>query len=368
MTINNTTPEPRGDTLANDEIDLFDLLDDLTANWIWLAASVVLFLLAALAYALLATPTYQTEVVYKPVKESDLLQLNQPRLKDVLGFNDTYLTPKQAFANLRSEALSSNTLREFYDQQLETQTPQQLELIHNPQMTTEQNTLKFIERFSHVDPSTKETDAFLRLKFNVSDALFATQVLNQYSDYVLSKNKDRMQESVTLQIQAQFEQWQMQADQLRTQYFAKKKQRLAELTEAVSIAQKINQQNPVYGAERFAIGSQPPLYMMGVKALSAEIEALNNRADVEQEEAYITGLAEVLWKIKTAESVNINWHSLRFVEQDQNAVIPLSAIQPKKKLIVVIGAVAGFMFGAVLAIAVAAWKRRQQIKLTEQTV
>lgn len=348
---------------ADDEIDLFDLIDDIKENWRWLIGSGVVCVLAALIYALVATPTFQTEIVYKPVKEADLLQLNQPRLKDVLGFDSQYVTAKRAFSEVRAEALSSNTIREFYNLLLEEKNPEIIDLVYNPQLTDEQNTIKFAERFSHADPGPKESDPFLRIKFELSDARIAAKMLNHYSTYVLDKNKSEMKENVTLQVQAQLEQWQMKANELRDKYFAKKSQRLVQLAEAATIAQKINQQNPLYGSERFAIGSQPPLYMMGEKALKAEISELTNRSDKENETVYIEGLSDLLWKIKTAEAVNIDWNKLQFAQQDQSAVVPLSAIKPKKKLIVAIGVVAGGMLGVFMALLAAAWKRRQKTKV-----
>lgn len=347
---------------ADDEIDLFDLIDDIKENWKWLIGTGLACAFAALMYALVAKPTYQAEIVYKPVKDAELLQLNQPRLKSVLGFNEGYITAKQAFSEVRSEVLSSNTIREFYSLLLSNNKEELLDLIYNPVITDEQNTIKFSERFAHSDPGAKETDSFLRIKFMLGDAELAAQTLNLFSEFVLNKNKAEMQESVTLQIQAQLEQWEMQASELRDKYFSKKEQRLIELTEAASIAKKINQQNPLYGSERFAIGSQPPLYMMGYKALAAEIEELKSRDDEANETAYIPGLSDLLWKIKTAKEANINWDKLSFIQQDQSAVIPLSPIKPKKKLIVAIGVVAGGMLGVFMAILAAAWKRRQESK------
>lgn len=356
------SPNVQKEVYIDDEIDLFELIDDIKSNWKWLFGAGFLCTLAALVYALIATPTFQAEIIYKPVKNVDLLQLNQPRLQEVLGFSGSYISPKQAFADVRLEILSSNTIREFYAQLLKENNPQLLEIIYNPEITDEQNTTKFLERFIHTDPGPKDSDLFFSVKLELSNADLAASVLNEFSQFVLAKNHAEVEESVTLQIQARLEQWHLQAEELRSKYFVKKEQRLVSLNEAAIVAKKINQQNSLYGSERFAIGNQPPLYMMGEKALRAEIEELQNRPDTENEEAYIVGLSDLLWKIKVAEEANIGWDKITFVQQDQTAVIPLSPIKPKKKLIVAIGVVAGGMLGIMLAILVAAWKRRQESK------
>jgi len=73
-------------SVSSDEVDLFDLIDDIKERWYWLVGTVVLSLCLALVYAYATTPVYQTEVVYKEVSDVDLLPLNQPRLQGIFFF------------------------------------------------------------------------------------------------------------------------------------------------------------------------------------------------------------------------------------------------------------------------------------------
>ena len=54
---------------AEDEIDLFDLIDDIKSKWYWLVGTAFVGVVVAVLYALLATPTYRTELVYKRSEE-----------------------------------------------------------------------------------------------------------------------------------------------------------------------------------------------------------------------------------------------------------------------------------------------------------
>ena len=161
-----------------DEIDLFDLIDDIKEKWYWLVGTTAVFLLMAGLYAFVATPTYQTEVVFKPVGEADLLPLNQPRLKDVFDVpaDKAYLTSEQAFKDVRTQALSGSVLRDFYNMLLAEQDPVLLPLIYNAALSSEQNFSQFSARFTSVDPGAKQNDVFLRLKFELSDAALASVV------------------------------------------------------------------------------------------------------------------------------------------------------------------------------------------------
>lgn len=354
-----------------DEIDLFDLLEDIKDKWYWLIGTGFICVLMALAYALIAKPVYQTEVIYKPVTETELLPLNQPRLKEVFGIatnsDKEYITPTKAFKEFRSKALSSNTLREFYNRLIENGSEELLELIYNPEITVEQNTVKFAQRFSHTDPSAKQDDDFLQIKFELAHAELSAKVLNDFSVFLYENHKNEVKNAVNARVDAQLEQWKIKADEMRTSYFARKNLRLVELKEAASIADSINQQRPLYDGERVAIGSAPPLFMLGKKALNAEVEQLSKRStDGSDEDLYIKDLPELLWKVKLLEDTEINWDQVVLVEQDQQAVLPLSSIKPKKKLIVALGVVAGGMLGVLMALVAAAWQRRQERKALDK--
>ena len=351
---------------ANDEIDLFDLLDDIRDKWYWVAGSTVVCIIAAALYILQATPVYQTEVVYKPVAVADLLPLNQPRLNEVfeLAAGNRYITPDLAFREAREYALSGAVLQAFYDVLLSEKDPALLPLIYDDRLSAEQNFREFSERFTSVDPSPKQTDVFLRIKFDLSDAALASRVLNRFSDFMQQQHLDAIRQEVSLRIQARLDQWRIKADEMRAQYMAEKARRLLTLEEAAAVAASINQQRPLYDAERVSVGSQPPLYMMGEKALRAEILQLKGRAQ-RGADAYITGLPELLWKIKIVEETSIAWEKVKYIRLDQPAFVPLSASKPRKSLVLALGAVSGGMAGILFALLAAAKVRRQQRKLSE---
>ncbi len=348
--------------IANDdEIDLFDLIDDIKEKWHWLAGTVALSLCLALVYAYKATPIYQTEVVYKEVSEADLLPLNQPRLEEVFS-----LSSEKAFKEVRALARSGSTKRAFYNQLIAEKNDALLVLIYDEKLTEEQNFGEFSERFAYIDPGAKDTDVLLRIRFELSDPDWATQLLNRYSDFVLQRYLDEVRNTVELSKQVRLEALHLEADGLRTQYLAQKNQRMLALAEASSIAASIKQKMPFYSGNNNALlGSQPPLFMMGQTVIDTELSQIRSRAE-RNEDAYIAGLPELNWKIQNLEKATVNWKGVRFVQLDQPAVLPLKPIKPRKLMVVALGGIAGGMAGVMFALLAAALVRHRKSRAGSQ--
>lgn len=346
---------------VGDEIDLFDLIDDVKDKWQWAVGTAVIVTLLALFYAYWATPIYRSELVFKSASEAELLPLNQPKLREVFGVaeDQVYLTPEKAFKDVRKLALSSNYMRGFYSELLASATPELKTLIYNSEITPEQNVSKFSERISHSDPAANSSDVFLGLQFELSNPMLSAHVLNKYGSYIQQRYINEMQSAISMRFKAQLEQWRVEAEEMRTRYLANKNRRMVELQEAAAVAASINQKLPMYSGDRVAVGFEPPLYMMGERALRAEIAQLQSRSG-KGEDMYIEGLPELLWKIRTVEEANVEWAKVSFVQLDQDAIVPLAPIKPKKRLIVALGVVAGVMMGLLLALIAAAQERRQQ--------
>tara|TARA_B100001109_G_scaffold167044_1_gene136098 strand:+ start:53536 stop:54606 length:1071 start_codon:yes stop_codon:yes gene_type:complete len=347
------TQEP--DVRDSDEIDLFDLIDDIKAKWYWVIGTVIVAIVLALGYLLKASPVYETEVVYKSVMPADLLQLNQPRLKDILG-NNIALSPEAAFQLVRTKAMAGSVIRSFYRELINSDNEQLKALIYNPDISEEQNYSLFAERLKYSD--SKDSDLFLKLSFQLEDQVLSAEVLNRFSEYLLQRNREEVIHSVELTIDAQLDEWELKAEQMRTAYQADKQRRLLQLQEAVAIARTINQQKPLYSGERVLVSNAPPLYMMGAKALSAEVAELRARSEG-NEDLYINGLPELLWKSDTLKSTQIKWDQVRFAEVDQPAIVPLRAVKPRKTLILALAIVAGGMAGILFALLAAAQQRRR---------
>ncbi|MBE0483827.1 MAG: LPS O-antigen chain length determinant protein WzzB [Bacterioplanes sp.] len=348
----------------SDEIDLFDLFDDIKQKWYWLIGSGFVCVFLSALYAFLATPTYKADFVFKPVSDADLIQLNQPRLKDVFDVpaDELFLTPEKAFKAVRTTVFSGSVMRDFYSSLLESVSSDLVTLIYNDKLSLEQNFSNFSDRFSMIDPSARQDDVFLKVSFELSEAALAASVLNQFSQFVIDRHHTDTRESIEKRIELKLEQWNIQAEEMRNKYQAEKKRQIFSLQESAAIAASLNQKRPLYDAERVSVGAQPPLFMMGETALRSEIEQLNSRT-AENEVYYVPDLPELMWKIRSVEGTKIAWSNIKYVVVDQPAITPRSAVKPRKLLILALGAVVGGMLGIMFALATAAYDRRKNRQL-----
>ena len=125
--------------------------------------------------------------------------------------------------------------------------------------------------------------------------------------------------------------------------------RIIQLEEALDIAIKLNiidrdigssNQQSVVISEDESVHLRSPIYLYGVNALKAEISALKNRKN---KDSFINGLRQLEQKVKSLESIRVNVSDVKATQIDQKAIPPEVRHSPKRKLIVLLGALFGFV-------------------------
>ena len=364
----------------DDEIDLFDLIDDIRDKWYWLLGSLVVGAALAIAYAMTATPQYQTEATITEAAPSELLPFNQPALRNKLtlaasfkgtqgqGAGDEPVTltdeavfeldAESAFASARSVLRSASTRKAFYNFLLSQANDELLALISSPMLTDEQNLANFLKRFSFNDPGKNDSDTYLVIKFELhSSAELSRDVLNNYIAYALILHEERLKNEFERKVHAELELYQTWVDNFRRVYESEKARQIARLEEAAQIAASIGQKKPFYNTNDVVVSSEPPLYMMGEQALRQEAELLRKRSDSASEDIFVSGLSMLKNYISTLESIEVDWSNVELVELDQPALLPLKPVKPRKLLVIALGAVGGIMFGLLAALIAAASAR-----------
>ena len=360
----------------DDEIDLFDLIDDVRDKWRWVVGLALFGLLVAALYVVVAEPVYRTEAVIKDAPASDLVAFNQPALrttlilearKDVekedeegdegpsLSAEPVFeLDSEQAFMGARAVVRSVATRKAFYQSLMQGSDETLKALIYDAEYTDEQNLALFLERFGFSDPSAKQLlDVYFTVTFELADAERATRVLNDYVAFALGRYDRQIRSELGRKLSAQLQLNESWADSLRATYHAEKRRRIIELNEAAEIAKVIGQSQPFYNSNDVVVSSEPPLYMMGEKALRAEVAQLESRTNLETEDLFIKGLPEILQNTALLESVSVDWDSVNYALIDQPALLPLSPAKPKKILVLGLGVVGGLMLGLVAALVAA---------------
>jgi chain length determinant protein (polysaccharide antigen chain regulator) len=360
----------------DDEIDLFDLIDDIKDKWYWMLGTMVAGVLLAFVYAFTATPEFKTDAIVTDVSPSELFPFNQPVLMSTLALSSNAgrdsdspvimtdaavfeLDPESAFLGARSVLRSSSVRRSFYSDLLLRGDDRIMSLISEDNLTEEQNLAEFLSRFTFGDASGKETlDTYLKVSFSLSeDAELARDILNQYLAYAIAEHQARVRNEFERKLQAQIDLNETRAANFRTQYETEKARRIAVLEEAASVAASINQSKPFYNTNDVVVSSEPPLYMMGEVALKREADQLKARSGRESEDIFISGLPMVTGYLDSLKAVKIDWGSVQLVEVDQPALLPLKPAKPRKLLIIALGGVGGVMMGILAALLAAASSR-----------
>lgn len=364
----------------DDEIDLFDLVDDIRDKWYWLVGSLLAGIALALSYVMTATPEYQTEATITEAAPSELLPFSQAALRNRLTLSASVkdvqnngvedepvsltdeavfeLDAEAAFSSARSVLRSASTRKAFYSFLLSQPDEELLPLISSQALTEEQNLANFLTRFSFSDPGMGDTDTYLTVKFKLgSNAELARDVLNDYIAYALILHEKRIRNEFERKIRSELELYQTWVDNFRRVYESEKARQIARLEESAQIAASIGQKKPFYNTNDVVVSSEPPLYMMGEQALRQEAELLRKRSDSPSEDIFVPGLSVVKNSISTLEGIVVNWNEVELVDVDQPALLPLKPAKPRKLLVVALGGVGGTMFGLLAALIAAASAR-----------
>lgn len=347
----------------DDEIDLFDLIDDIWAHKIWVVAGLLLSVLVAAVYLGKTTPIYQVDAKVKSATANDLIEFSRPQLAEIFT-----LDVGGAFAAAKSALLSTGYRKEFYDLKLE-----EIKAVpdfFDEQLSLEQNFLAFSRKFSVTASGAKDTEAHVKLSLKSSSPTVSAELLNEFIEYALFRRLRDTYDTMLAKVNGRIEALNYRANMMREEYLGDKAKRILELKEAAVIAVAIGQVDPIYRSIDLMGGQEPPLYMLGSKAIRAEIKALEARyksaTDLpRKEDHFIEGLPSILLEIDELKKLRVDFSKVHLAKVDEVAVVPLSPIKPKKLLIMALAVVAGSFVGLFMALVVAAYsKRKARIKVS----
>ncbi len=343
-----------------DEIDLFDLLDDIVKNKVWLLVGVLCTLCLAAIYLVTTKPIYEVGVVLKPAAEKDLLELNAPQLNGIYSID-----VDGAYGGVKRHLSSRDVRQGFYLENYERISS--VEGLFKIDLSKEQNFSRFDSFFKVSVSGKKDVEDFVRVELEMWDPVLVASLLNDYVLYSLKRSMQEAAETLESKVAARIKALEYDAMLLREKYYSSQTRRKLKLEEARGVAKAIGQTDPVYIKSDILGSYQPPLYMFGTKAILAEEKAITNRKVVAQslphgEDHFIAGLPEVLFKIDQLKNLDVDFNRVALAVVDESAVPPLSPAKPKKLLIVALALIAGLFGGLMMALLRASYKRRKLAK------
>jgi chain length determinant protein (polysaccharide antigen chain regulator) len=341
----------------DDEIDLFDLIDDIWNQKIWVFAGLFVTIILAGLYLFKTTPVYEAEAKVKSATAKDLIEFSRPQLIDIYSID-----VDDAFESARSALLSTKYRKDFYVSKLAK--IKALTDTYNEKLSLEQNFSSFSQNFSISTSGSKDSESFVEIRLKSADAVFSSMLLNEFVEYALISRLNDSYETMLAAVDGRIEALNYDANIMRKEYFGNKIRRILELKEAIKIAAAVGQEAPIYRNMDLVGGQRPPLYMLGSKAIKAEIKALESREKMAKnlalgEDHFIEDLPKLLLEVEALQTLEIDSSKISLARIDELAVVPVAPIKPRKLLIMALALVGGLFAGLFMALTSAAYGKHK---------
>lgn len=396
------------------EVELFTLFNALWRMRYSIVGIAFVCAVIAAIYAFSATREYRVTSVLRPIQSNDLDRLNRSQIFS--------LSPEMALKRVENALNSYGNRLAFYKAN-----PSLFKNDEDESRTVEQN----FEEFNRVgvrvtdDSATPGKPLSLTLEFNYPEYFDGVELLNQFVDFTLKAERERLAVEYTailnnriaeidrhinnskttyaLEKEAKIArleetddirraQLQDELSALRQQLKVIRKDRIAELGEAIAVAKTLGIKKPTtpsamgepdnrgLSGVRTEINSQKiPLYFMGTDALEAERAVLSQGSSDEftdirvsqilkelqmlqvnrevqalqargKEELYLEDVQAQRKEFLRLSALGVSVNDMLLVDVDRKAVEPIEAIKPKKALIIILGIIVGLMLGVAIAI------------------
>ncbi|WP_347905311.1 Wzz/FepE/Etk N-terminal domain-containing protein [Pseudomonas purpurea] len=403
--------------MHSDEIDLAEVFRSLWMQKFLILSVVALFLLVAFVYAYFAPRQYQVSSVLRPVSINEF---------DAINHSGIYkLPPGEALLKVGAALQSYDTRLGFFREN-----EALFKAFIVPGRTLEQNFEEFEADFSSLVVSDQkkadDLNAFVRMGLIYPVGVNGVEIVNEFVKYAVATERKRVTTDLEVIVENRLRELNgklvaarahydteksakiaslLEADKLkraqlqdelkalRLQLKAERSDRIAELSEAISIASTLGIKKPatpssLADTQRTGSGSvvrtevnsqQIPLYFMGTEALEAERSVLQQRKSDDFTENRIRQIAKELQllqvnreaevlnqrvneniflsdveplrsEIARLQALNVDVSNLKLVTVDQMALQPSGPVKPNKVMILLFGLVLGLLTGLGVAL------------------
>ena len=334
----------------DDEINLFELWQQLAARKSLIFKITAFFAVISIIAVLFWPKTWQAEIQFMPPELQNVQGLNVQGL-NVQGLNIKKYTPDSIYNEYLDEYQSLTQKRQFFDHN---------KLLAYYEIELDEDKLKrdiqiekifteFNESLSLNLSKKKERILFIKSTLAFHEQTKSSELLNQYAKMINVHVINRILSEIKSQIL-------LQKTYIKEQINSKKKiartnrdDRIAVLAEAIKTARLLNIKEGELqfikgSATKNPINKATSLYYRGYESLEAEQKVLAERkSDV----PFIKGIRELEEKAyqldEQLERIISEKEMFSAVRIDQKALIPDKPIKPKRKLIVIISTIIGFI-------------------------
>lgn len=328
-----------------DEVDLIELVKILWAQKFVVLGFGVLGVVLAYAYTYfsIVAPMYEAKIYVMPPTQSGVIGFNIGRSTD-----DDSLKPytvKDVYSvftkNLEGGALRQRFFNEVYLPSLSS----------SPRTGSVDQLYKNFTRQLVIGADKGIPDRyFVSLQGNNSDQAVAW--VKAYVERAGAATKAEIILNITQEIAVKKNELEREIASLREAALLDRDDRISQLREALSIAKAIGLVEPQLSSNTvIAVAgniSEPFPYWRGSRALTAEINVLQSRTS---DDAFVPNLRKLQARHNFLAQLNVDAGQVSVSRQDGDVEVPSSPVQTKKKMILLLGLIAGFLLGGLLVLA-----------------
>ena len=346
--------------LRDDEIDLFELIETLWSEKVLIAGITFLAGILGVAYALVATPTFEAEIRLLPADSSQMVQYNPVEYGSLSGLGIPSLNSDGALAETLNQLRSTALVTEFVKERESDTFRDQSELTEDELFDAVANLV------SESIAITKDKDAPQTIiTYQHFDAVESFKFLSEVILWAQIEVQNQRDLEIRNAIERKLAANKLQIERLTQTYERRLSEDLAILEEALSIATELGittNQSGVFLAEgQGRLQEANTLYLKGSALLSAEIEALKERLNDSRFLRQVRLLEEENETLLDLQAIELPTGQI--VKVDKPVSVPQYASAPNKKLIVVLAIVLGGMI-AVLYVLIRNAIRNRQVNST----
>lgn len=315
----------------------------------------VLFTLSGIAYIFIAEPVYEANAFVQPPSQNDIAGLNYGRggssglpLMSAKDVYDVYLR------SLQSESLRRDFFKEIY-----------LPVVSGGRYLSSQDELyaKFNKALA-VEQVSKGFQGLYSVSARAADPGRAVEWVQRYSEMAGEHARKEVLADVKSDLDVVADNLDRQISIERNSASKQREDQIAQLKEALIVAKTVGLEKPPIISNNLSseisAGMNGSLtYMRGSKALSSEIDNLENRPS---DDPYITGLRKKQADLAFYRSLVLNVDGIKVYRQDGGVELPDEPIKPSRKMVLLVSPLLGLVLGVLLVTGIFVWREGLRVR------
>jgi len=353
---------------ADDEIDLFELFSSLMQQWKWLVGITIVGVMISVVVAMTLAKEYELKARVALPGAADVMELANVSYPGQFEKSDVNKLFQQYVSVLNSRVVFNRFLQqgewveEFFPSGVADKS-----LVSLKSKMKEALVIKVVVP-AHKKGSTQAPEV-IELAMSGKNEQLTANFVNGYIKYAgheflkdIKRNGQRMVASEVLRVNENIV-------ILRTNEIRKRKTRVAQLKDALVIANKVGakksairlyaeaSEQGLAGLTSSALNQDKGLFLLGSDYLNAEIENLQERVSGDP---YIKELPSLLKRLDELKEITFDISGVQPYRVDQVAEVDGKAEKPKRALIVAVGTLLAFFVAIFAALIIGAVQRRRE--------